>query len=129
MLLLRGLGFPDLQGGLLPRLYCLHCENLCTVMLCYLFLLFQSSAVSLVPYSGYCCHCPAFFHLSSLIDLGEQQASEGDDENVMDGKRQQDHWQGEICQVVSLAGEAAEVFQMVICLRMGQTGSPGHQEV
>lgn len=63
-------------------------------MPCYLLLLFQSSAVSyLIPYSSYCCHCPVFLHPSSVIDLGEQQASEGDDENVMDRKRQQDYWQ------------------------------------
>lgn len=45
-----------------------------------------------------------------MIDLGEQQASEGDDENVMDRKRQWDYWQWKICQVFSLAGEAAEIL-------------------
>lgn len=113
-----------------PCLLCLHCESLRTVTPRYLSLLFQGSAVSyLIPYSAYCCHCPVFLRPSSLIDLGELQASEGDDESVMDRKRQQDHRQREICQAFSLAGEAAETFQMVICLKMGWTGSPGHHEV
>lgn len=122
----EGIGF----YRLLSHIYCVCIESLCTVMLHSLSLPFQSSAVSyLVHCAGFCCRCHVFLHPSSLIDLGEQQASEGDDENVMDWKRQQNHWQWEICQLFSLAGEAAEVFQMVICFKMGQTGSPGHHEV
>lgn len=76
----------------------------------YLLLLFQSSAVKLFNTLLCLLLSLACFPLS-LIDLGEQQACEGADENVMDGKRQQDHWQGKICQVLGLAGDAAGIFQ------------------
>lgn len=83
--------------------------------------MYSNTSLSVPSVSELCCQ---LFHTllwlllslscypSSLIDLGKQQASgEGGDENVMDWKRHQDHWQWEICPVFSLAGEAAEIFQ------------------
>lgn len=58
--------------------------------------------------------------------MGSSRHREG--ENAMDWKRQLNHLQAEICQVLSTAGEAAEIFQNYDLFQDGSRSFQGAME-